>query len=282
MANARYDVVARALAGRSPPPAARWPRWASVRNPPTWSGEPGSQLSVSAAITAGRPASHSVHGGMAARTSSASRSATAARSARSTAAMYRRTTARSSAVGAVAGAQSARRSGSRSRSVDRARCRALVTAASVRPRCSAVCRAGQPSTSRRTSTARRRGGRCWRAAMNASSIVSRVTATASGSLVAVGGGLPQAVGERLQPGDVGPGDHLDAARRRSRWSAGSRSWGSTRRARPSRASRQALVAMRYSQARSVERPSKPPMCRHARRNVSWTRSSASSTEPTMR
>ena len=214
-----------------------------MRNWPTWSGDAGSQLSVSHSIRVSRPVSHRVHGGMAARTSSASRSARATRSARSTAAMYRSTTARSSAVGPVAGAQSARRSGSRSRSVERARCRALVTAASVRSRCSAVCRAGQPSTSRRTSTARRRGGRYWRAAMKASSIVSRRTATASGSSSRSAAGSHRLSGNGCSQG-MSVRATISTEPNPAAVVPGSRSWGSTRRARPSSASRQALVAMR--------------------------------------
>ena len=122
--------------------------------------------------------------------------------------------------------------------------------------------------------------------MNASSMVSRRTATASGSSSRSaagshrrsGRGCSQGMSVRAtistgsDPGPSGPDPVV----------AGPRSCGRTRRARPSGVSRQALVAMRYSQARSLDRPSKPPMWRHARRNVSWTRSSASSTEPTMR
>ena len=58
--------------------------------------------------------------------------------------------------------------------------------------------------------------------------------------------------------------------------------GSGRRPRVSIARRQALVAMRYSQVRSDERPSNWPKDRHARSSVSCTWSSASWTEPSMR
>jgi hypothetical protein len=58
--------------------------------------------------------------------------------------------------------------------------------------------------------------------------------------------------------------------------------GKGRRLRVSRAVRQVRVAIRYSQTRTDERPSKPSYDRHARRYVSWTWSSASSTEPSMR
>ena len=56
----------------------------------------------------------------------------------------------------------------------------------------------------------------------------------------------------------------------------------TRRERLRMASSDALVAMRYSQARKPGPPSKLSRLRHARRKVSCTRSSASSKEPTMR
>ena len=46
--------------------------------------------------------------------------------------------------------------------------------------------------------------------------------------------------------------------------------------------RQALLAIWYSHVRSEERPSKLPNDRQARRYVSCTRSSASSTEPSIR
>ncbi len=60
--------------------------------------------------------------------------------------------------------------------------------------------------------------------------------------------------------------------------------GRTRRAvaRLARALRQAFVAMRYSQLRTEARPSKRSTARQARRSVSCTRSSASSSEPSMR
>jgi hypothetical protein len=43
-----------------------------------------------------------------------------------------------------------------------------------------------------------------------------------------------------------------------------------------------LLAMRYSQDRSEDRPSKPSNARHARTIVSCTASSASDPEPSMR
>ena len=126
----------------------------------------------------------------------------------------------------------------------------------------AVSLAGQSSTSRRISTARVFGGRCWIATMNASSIVSlRERPARSGS--ASGSAIP---------------------------SSSSSGYGCSHGTSPPRglrglrcsASRQALVAIRYSQARGVERPWKVSRRRQARRNVSWTRSSDSSSEPSIR
>ena len=58
---------------------------------------------------------------------------------------------------------------------------------------------------------------------------------------------------------------------------------SSLRLRPASAVRQALVAIRYSHVRSEARSrSNRPDARQARSNVSWTRSSASCTEPSMR
>ncbi len=228
-------------------------------------------------MTASRPWNHIGYGGIVARTSEASSSATAARSARSTASMYRRNTARSCSVGSADGAQSRRRSGRCSRNVARARCTALFTDATLPSSRSAVCLAGQPSTSRKISTARCRGGRCWIAARNASSIVSLATTTtsgcsslgATGSASRSGNGCSHATSVRGGRGVLG--------------SDGAATWcGRTRRARPSRASRHAFVAIRYSQARNVERPSKPGRFFQARRNVSCTRSSDSSNEPSIR
>jgi hypothetical protein len=67
-------------------------------------------------------------------------------------------------------------------SVDRARCNALVTDATVVSRRCATSSAFQHSTSRRMSTALCRGGRCCSAATNARRIVSRCTANSSGLL----------------------------------------------------------------------------------------------------
>ena len=58
---------------------------------------------------------------------------------------------------------------------------ALFTEATLASSADALSFADHPSTSRRISTARCLGGRCWIAAMNASSIVSLATTTAPGS-----------------------------------------------------------------------------------------------------
>ena len=64
-------------------------------------------------------------------------------------------------------------SGSRSSTVARARWSALLTDCGVVSSESAVSLAEKPSTSRRISAARWRGGRCWSAATKASSTPSR-------------------------------------------------------------------------------------------------------------
>jgi hypothetical protein len=65
--------------------------------------------------------------------------------------------------------------------VARARCKALLAAATLVSSMAAASEAGRSRTSRRISAARCRGGSTCIAARKASSIVSRSTATASGS-----------------------------------------------------------------------------------------------------
>ena len=65
--------------------------------------------------------------------------------------------------------------------VARARWSALFTAATLVSSSAAHSAADQPSTSLEISTARCFGGRSWIVAMNASSIVSLATSSASGS-----------------------------------------------------------------------------------------------------
>ena len=89
--------------------------------------------------------------------------------------------------------------GSRSFIVARARCSALFTAATLISSTAAVSFADQSSASRRIRTARWRGGRCWIAARNASSIVSRATT----DVIRLGALVEQEIGVRLQPGKVG-------------------------------------------------------------------------------
>src|SRR5581483_4358644 len=62
-----------------------------------------------------------------------------------------------------------------------ARCKALFTEATVVSSSSATSAARQRNTSQRMSTARWRGGRCWRAATKASRTVSLARATSAGS-----------------------------------------------------------------------------------------------------
>ena len=64
--------------------------------------------------------------------------------------------------------------------------------------------------------------------------------------------------------------------------AGPMSIGRARRFRPRSMSRQTLVAIRYSQDGSAERPSNVSMFFQARTMVSWAASSASKADPSMR
>ena len=64
--------------------------------------------------------------------------------------------------------------------------------------------------------------------------------------------------------------------------AGVKASGSMRAGRRSSSFRLALVAIVYSHERSELRPSKRGSPRHARRSVSWTASSASCTDPSIR
>ena len=122
-------------------------------------------------------------GGMVMRMSRAAMATAAAASQRSCASMYCCRTWRSSALSAPAGGafHSERSAGRCSCIVARARCSALLAAATLVSRRPAVSVAGQPRTSLAISAARCRGGSAWSAAMNVSSIVSRRTTAASGS-----------------------------------------------------------------------------------------------------
>ena len=192
-----------------------------------------------------------------------------------------RTRRRSGPAAPAASASTGRRATSpvsSAASVARARCSALLTDATVVSSSSATSAACQRSTSRRISTARCRAGRCCRAATNASRIDSRVAGHARPGRRPAG--APRASGDRLRPsassGSAAPSD----APRRS--TPGPRSIGRARRCRPRSMSRQTLVAIRYSQERSDERPSKRSTARQARTIVSCTASSASKPEPSIR
>ncbi len=160
-------------------------------------------------------------------------------------------------------------------SVARARWSALLTEATLVSSSSATSVACQRSTSRRISTARWRAGRCWRAVTKASRMLSLAAASSAGSpssgrTRSSGTGPTQACSGRVAP--VKP----------SAVPAGPRSSGRARRWRPRNMSRQTLVAMRYSQDRSAARPSKLSLAFQARTSVSWTASSASKSEPSIR
>ncbi len=160
--------------------------------------------------------------------------------------------------------------------VDRALCNALLTDATVPPRSSATSEAFQFRTSRRMSTARWRGGSCWRATMKASRMVSRDD-DQLGRIFR--GGAEPAPGDRLDPrlGRLGrprsrrpghrrtkihrPGPPLPALStcRDKRW------WRCDR-----------------AMNRTAARPSKRSNPRQARTRVSCTASSASKLDPSMR
>ena len=118
------------------------------------------------------------------------------------------------------------------------------------PSRSATCAAGHSSTSRKISTARCRADRYCNAATKASRIPARDTATAAGSSCsaassASGNGCSQATSGAITSGACGS-------------SAGAPSpEGSGRRPRRSIAVRHTLVAIRYSQVRTDERPANP-------------------------
>lgn len=140
---------------------------------------------------------------------------------------------------------------------------------------SATSLAFQASTSRRISTARCLGGRCWSAATNARRTDSRATAASAGSAT---------VG-RMRPSGIGSSQVFSGRGLSAAWASGVGPVRSTGRARLLPAfsmSRQTLVAMRYSQERSEERPSNLSKLRQARTSVSCTASSASKAEPSIR
>ena len=162
-----------------------------------------------------------------------------------------------------------------SASVALARCRALFTEATDVSSSSATSSAFQRRTSRRIKTARCLGGRCCSAPMNASRIDSRATASSpgsppSGSARPSGIGSIQNASERVPP------------RGTSALDGDPRSIGRARRWRALSMSRHTLVAMRYSQERTEDRPSKRSNAFHALTRVSWAASSASKADPSIR
>jgi hypothetical protein len=195
--------------------------------------------------------------------SSRTRAMAAAASARSWASMKPASSARSCSLGSPPD-HSDGRPGSRSRRVARARWSALLAAATLVSSTEAASAADQPSTSRSSSTARWRGGSSWMTARKVSSIVSlatTTTTTASGSASLGATSSSSRSGYGCSQGTSAK-ECSDAAARRLR----------------RRASRQALVVIRYSHARRFEPGSKPSRRRQARRNASCTTSSASSKE----
>ena len=161
-------------------------------------------------------------------------------------------------------------------SVARARCSALLTEATVVSSSSATSAACQRSTSHRISTERWRAGQVLEGGDEGQA--DRLPSGGHVGRVAVGGDDPL-VGDGLHPrvlglrvAEHGVGDVVD----------GPISMGRARRWGLRCMSTQTLLAMRYSHDRSDERPSKPSIDRQARTIVSWTASSASEPEPSIR
>ena len=157
-----------------------------------------------------------------------------------------------------------------------ARCSALFTEATVVSRVAAASVAGSLSTSHRISAARCRAGRCCSAVTNASLTESRTAAISAGSPWS-GTTRESGIGV-TQRSSAGCGRMYVS----TGGDAGPRSMGSARRFSPRSVSRQTLVAIRYSQERSEDRPSKPSAAFHARSIVSCTASSASKADPSIR
>ena len=87
---------------------------------------------------------------------------------------------------------------------------------------------------------------------------------------------PSGIGpSQVASGSVGPSGP-------SAMPAGPKSIGRARRWRPLSMSMHTFVAIRYSHERSAARPSKRSNARQARTIVSWTASSASNVEPSIR
>ena len=216
--------------------------------------------------------SHNAYGGIFQVASSCSTDVNASMSYCSNAFTYRARSARccsSSSAGRAAALTSF------DASVARARCSALFTAATLVPRSSATSSACQRNTSRRMRTARCFAGRCCSAATKARRTDSLAIAASTGSLVA-DTTRESGIGSIHIVSSSGVPSGASALR------AGPRSIGRARRWLAPFMSRHTFVAMRYSQERNDERPSNASNPRQARTNASWTASSASNAEPSMR
>lgn len=165
--------------------------------------------------------------------------------------------------------------GSPSPTVARERCSAEFTEATVVPRVCAVSSALNARTSRSSSTARWFGDSSCRAVAHASVMFSRARSLSSG----VGAGLDQSIAS-------GSGSSHASARSfkavRGSPAGAPKPWGRTRLEADDSALRQVLVAIRYIQVRTEDRPSKSWKARQARRYVSCTWSSASTGDPIIR
>jgi hypothetical protein len=107
-------------------------------------------------------------------------------------------------------------------------------------------------------------------------MLSLATATSAGS--ASGGSTrSSAIGETQLPSGSTPSRDDSTGGRE-----GPSSIGRARRWRPRSMSMHTLVAMRYSHDRTLERPSNCSPAFHARTIVSWTASSASKPDPSIR
>ena len=188
--------------------------------------------------------------------SSASKRSRAAMSDCAKAAMYRSSTRR--APLSEGSARSSSMSGTLA-SRARARCSRLFKAATETSSTSAAPAGVKESTSQRINAARWRGGRTWSAATRARRTLTRAVTMAAGSPVpsitrwSGTGSSQRTPGGSCRGGARGSGD------------GGPSPDGIGRRDRRSSSVRQALVAIRYSQVRTEDRPSKRPNARQARR-----------------
>jgi hypothetical protein len=162
------------------------------------------------------------------------------------------------------------------RAAVRARCSALLTAATETPSWAAASAAEKPSTSRRISAARCCGGSRCSITMKASSTLSLSSYLASGVTGALCDSHRSGYGSS-QTGSVTAGSNSAPGEL-----AGPNPTGSSRRDRCLVMSRAALVAMEYSHERTELRPSNAASPRQARNSALCAASSASCTEPSIR